>query len=195
MRFCCSGTDFIRGWVGDNLFRHYSYPRLVFYCCIIALRMGWCPICFLVKAALASGVLASPQGWRWGCESRAGRGGKGLPWWVGPLGRGDWSLARCALAPISGLREPLPPPTFLLHFPSLAVQLGDCPFPTSSPGSLLLLPTSFLSLANLFATPQPPSLALAHAILPTWNVTPPTNISHPPPRPLSCTVSHFWPPS
>lgn len=91
MRFCCSGTDFIRGRLGDNLFCHYSYPRLVFYCCIIALRMGWCLICFLVKETLASGVLAHLR--VGGGAERAEQGG------VGRAFPGGWVL----LAGVTGV--------------------------------------------------------------------------------------------
>lgn len=121
------------------------------------------PICLFpsLMEALAPGGPGLPQGWEWGWERREG--------WMGPLGKrsflsfsAGWSLAGWALAPTSGAKRvsshPYPSPTFYLS--SLS---GDCLLPSSCPDFLSRfpesLPTSFLSLPNLVATPLLPCLA------------------------------------
>lgn len=166
--------------MGSGSHQDPHYYNCYFVAGIIAMGgRGSAPICLFpsLMEVLASGGSSLPRGWEWGWERREG--------WVGPLGKGTflsfspgWSLAGWALAPTSGAERvsshPYSSPTFSSQLP----QPGDCPFSSSGPDFLSRflqsLPTSFLSLANLFATPLLPRLALrpAHAIHPTWNVTP-----------------------
>lgn len=108
----------------------------------------------------------------------------GPPWWVGPLGKGTslslspgWSLAAWALARPLGLRECLPtqiPPLFSRLRQPQPCRLPPIPPPVPPlPQAPSILTNLIPEPPNLLATPRLPCLALAHAILPTWNVTPP----------------------